>query len=484
MARYLFLMCSIFFIYNTSAQDTILLKNQTQIKGKVIKVGGTEIEYNKAELPDGPAYTVAKSDVLKITYKNGYVESFSAPNPKKSISLEDLLALKNMTINEAVKHFEKRGYTDFKNNEATLSLNSEIINVLGFDFNNCSIDKNVEKVSVIRFWSQYPDGVKPDYSRLTESITAKYGKPSEKKDNNGYNTYSWNLDDDHQIVLLYPGPDNGLFIAVFGRPEKLLLEEQRREQEKKDALAKQDKLLQIEINELPGSYHIPTTLENNVSYDDIIEKYDTYRREYLGSLRRAERNILLFTKALKELNIFYRVEKSEFKNKLNLKNGMVIDTSYFAKYYIALLPGNINDHNLSINREAIVFSKDGQYYFRVGLMFIPENLSDDKQAFKEMKNTIVKTYGTIKKSFELTNIDKQPLDKKVSFKINYYDEEEDEREDDEYGTVTFIDGDIKKSRNYVLTAPILGNDFENILLKHPALIYVREEGNAKLEIKK
>lgn len=58
-----------------SSQDLIILKTGSEIKGKVIKVGVSEIEYKKDNA--GPMYEVKKSEVIVIKYENGTKESFA-----------------------------------------------------------------------------------------------------------------------------------------------------------------------------------------------------------------------------------------------------------------------------------------------------------------------------------------------------------------------------------------------------------------------
>lgn len=60
-----------------SAQDVITLKTGEDLNVKVLKVGSAEIEYKKSDNPDGPSYTVQKSDVFMIKYQNGSKDVFN-----------------------------------------------------------------------------------------------------------------------------------------------------------------------------------------------------------------------------------------------------------------------------------------------------------------------------------------------------------------------------------------------------------------------
>ena len=61
---------------NVAAQDIIVMKNGDEVEAKVTKVGTTEVEYHKWSNQDGPVYSVAKSDVFMVKYKNGEKDVF------------------------------------------------------------------------------------------------------------------------------------------------------------------------------------------------------------------------------------------------------------------------------------------------------------------------------------------------------------------------------------------------------------------------
>lgn len=60
--------------FGVYSQDTIFFKNAGKIIVIVKEVAQTEVQYKKAELPDGPMYIISKNDIEKIVYKNGYTE--------------------------------------------------------------------------------------------------------------------------------------------------------------------------------------------------------------------------------------------------------------------------------------------------------------------------------------------------------------------------------------------------------------------------
>lgn len=61
---------------STYAQDIIIKNDKTEFKAKVLEVLIEEIKYKKWEHLDGPTYTILKSEVFMIIYKNGSRETF------------------------------------------------------------------------------------------------------------------------------------------------------------------------------------------------------------------------------------------------------------------------------------------------------------------------------------------------------------------------------------------------------------------------
>jgi len=88
----------------TNAQDVITLKNGTDIKVLVQKIGDVEVEYKKFDNPNGPNYTLKKSEILIIRYENGTKDIFSEntkliDNDKISISTGNVFTInKNILI--------------------------------------------------------------------------------------------------------------------------------------------------------------------------------------------------------------------------------------------------------------------------------------------------------------------------------------------------------------------------------------------------
>ena len=58
------------------AQDVITTKDGSDIQAKILEVTQTELKYKKFSNPDGPTFTISKSDVLIVRYENGEKEVF------------------------------------------------------------------------------------------------------------------------------------------------------------------------------------------------------------------------------------------------------------------------------------------------------------------------------------------------------------------------------------------------------------------------
>ena len=78
----LFLFVYVFSLTGFS-QDTIFTRKNNTILSKVLEVKPQEIMYKKFENLDGPVYTLSKSLVEKIVYKNGSIDVFNEPQNKE-----------------------------------------------------------------------------------------------------------------------------------------------------------------------------------------------------------------------------------------------------------------------------------------------------------------------------------------------------------------------------------------------------------------
>lgn len=90
MKRLLAFFVALVTIVELQAQDLILLKSAEEINGKVEQISRSELSYRKAELPEGPLYTIPLKDVFSVTYANGVVETFkTVPESSGDVSYDD-----------------------------------------------------------------------------------------------------------------------------------------------------------------------------------------------------------------------------------------------------------------------------------------------------------------------------------------------------------------------------------------------------------
>ena len=61
---------------DANAQDVIVKKDGSTIIAKVLEINASDIKYKKISNPNGPMYTINRSDVMSINYENGDKDSF------------------------------------------------------------------------------------------------------------------------------------------------------------------------------------------------------------------------------------------------------------------------------------------------------------------------------------------------------------------------------------------------------------------------
>lgn len=82
------------FSISLMAQDVIVTSNNEEISAKVEEIHIETISYKKSENLTGPSYHIKKSEVSKIIFENGTIETFDVEptDDKEAISLEETQA--------------------------------------------------------------------------------------------------------------------------------------------------------------------------------------------------------------------------------------------------------------------------------------------------------------------------------------------------------------------------------------------------------
>jgi len=62
---------------NTTAQDVITLKNGDEIQAIVQEISDVDVKYKRSDNPNGPDYSLKKSDIFMIKYANGSRDVFT-----------------------------------------------------------------------------------------------------------------------------------------------------------------------------------------------------------------------------------------------------------------------------------------------------------------------------------------------------------------------------------------------------------------------
>ena len=95
---------------NLNAQDTIVLKNSSQIIAKISEIGPGGIKYKLQENPDGPDYILEKFKVHEIRFKNGFVQQY---NVTEEVPVEqEIEYINDMPVRKRIEIREKRIIND------------------------------------------------------------------------------------------------------------------------------------------------------------------------------------------------------------------------------------------------------------------------------------------------------------------------------------------------------------------------------------
>ena len=83
------------------AQDIITLKNGDDIQALVQEIGTDEVKYKKFDNPNGPNYTLKKSEIFMIRYENGSKDVFTKQETPQN-DPETVVKQQNTTQNQSI----------------------------------------------------------------------------------------------------------------------------------------------------------------------------------------------------------------------------------------------------------------------------------------------------------------------------------------------------------------------------------------------
>lgn len=107
MKRIIILMLNLSLAANiVYGQDLITRRNGQVVKARVKKIGTREIEYNIYDNPDGPRHTLLITDVTKINYENGTIDTFDLKDYVKPKEYSNEMSLWEQGGYDAKKYFK------------------------------------------------------------------------------------------------------------------------------------------------------------------------------------------------------------------------------------------------------------------------------------------------------------------------------------------------------------------------------------------
>ena len=89
------------------SQDVITKKSGAEIEARILKIGPSEIEYKRFDNPDGPIFTMLKSDIATIRYENGTEDDFQEEEKQPVNTFSGDLFVKGQT--DATLHYRSYG---------------------------------------------------------------------------------------------------------------------------------------------------------------------------------------------------------------------------------------------------------------------------------------------------------------------------------------------------------------------------------------
>ncbi len=166
----------------TLAQDTIYKRNGDIIIAQLLEVTPQLIKFKKIQLPDGPIYTLERSELFMIRYKNGSKDLFLdekpvatddyavAPIPKKRKPREDMRTDSPISVDGYHYSIGYFGLSPKKVDELLLSKNDKPLSLM---VKSAQSDKQISKLLA---FAPIPLGVGSYITLIAGSISAgNYG---------------------------------------------------------------------------------------------------------------------------------------------------------------------------------------------------------------------------------------------------------------------------------------------------------------------
>lgn len=97
---------------NAASQDVITRRDGQDVRAKIVGITGDAVKYKRENLPDGPLFSMPKSEILMVTYGDGHREMFS------DCGFEPVPGLvPGMKYDELREYYDYRDYSAFSGYE-------------------------------------------------------------------------------------------------------------------------------------------------------------------------------------------------------------------------------------------------------------------------------------------------------------------------------------------------------------------------------
>ena len=111
-------------IIAVNAQDVIVKKDGSTILSKILEVNPNDVKYKKFSNPNGPTYTIIKSEIMSINYENGDKDVFNTAQPSeagKSFGVNPKLQEDNLQLVREYNSIQLTPKTGKKSNDDMLT---------------------------------------------------------------------------------------------------------------------------------------------------------------------------------------------------------------------------------------------------------------------------------------------------------------------------------------------------------------------------
>lgn len=188
LKSYLLSIPTLLLVSNAIAQDKIYKRNGDVVEVKVKEVNARTVSYKRTDNPDGPLYTINKSDLERIEYQNGTEEELDEMDARKETK-------------HAMPGKKEKSNVHYGNN--ILALSPIVVNNDGFGI-GLSYERVLGKKGIASFYLPFAWTFNPDNSNYYAGNYPYYNNY-----NGGYNNSTYSTINVMPGVKFYPTGNRG-----------------------------------------------------------------------------------------------------------------------------------------------------------------------------------------------------------------------------------------------------------------------------------